>query len=91
VRAAAITYGLTTTAAAICATLLWSYAARGHRLIAEGADRGVVRSLSRSFIPAVPTNAAATLIAIWSPYTALALLAALNLFYVLGSSLLAPD
>lgn len=35
VRAAAITYGLTVTAAAICVTFCWSYAASGRRLIAE--------------------------------------------------------
>src|SRR5262245_36947566 len=87
VRAAALTYGLTNTAAAISFTLLWFYAARRHRLIAASADERVVSGLSRSYIPAIPINAAATLVAIWSPYTALALFAALNLFYLVGSSL----
>lgn len=88
VRAATITYGLTVTAAAICATVLWFYAARGRRLIAETADHRTVDALSRSLIPAVPINAAVTLVALWSAYTALALFAALALFYALGSSLL---
>ena len=32
-----------------------------------------------------------TLVALWSPHTAIALLAALALFYVLGSSLFGRD
>lgn len=88
VRAATITYGLTVTAAAICATVLWFYAARGRRLIAEKADQRTVDALSRSLLPAVPINAAVTLVALWNAYTALALFAALALFYALGSSLL---
>ena len=38
-------------------------------------------------LPAVPINAAVTLVALWSADTALALFAALALFYALGSSL----
>jgi uncharacterized membrane protein len=91
VRAAAITYGLTTTAAAICFAFCWFYAASGRRLIAETVDQSVVSHLSRSVIPGVPVNAAATLVALWSPYTALVLFAALALFYVLGSSLFGRD
>ena len=87
VRAAAIAYGLTMTAAAICFSFCWFYAAIGRRLIAGAADQRVVSGLSRSVIPGVPINAGATLVALWSPYTALVLFAALALFYVLGSSL----
>ena len=47
--------------------------------------------MSRALIPAVPINAAATLVALWSPYTALALFASLALFYVLGGSLFEND
>ncbi len=86
-QAAALTYGLTVTAAAICAVSLWFYAARRRRLIAEEADQRTVDALSRALLPAVPINAAATLVAIWSPYTSLALFAAISFFYVLGSSL----
>jgi uncharacterized membrane protein len=91
VRAASITYGLTMTAAAICATSFWFYAASGRRLIAETADQRVISAMSRALIPAVPINAAATLVALWSPYTALALFASLALFYVLGGSLFGND
>jgi uncharacterized membrane protein len=91
VRAAAITYGLTMTAAAICATSFWFYAASGRRLIAEAADQRMVGALSRAVIPGVPINVTATLVAVWSPYTALALFASLALFYVLGGSLLGTD
>jgi uncharacterized membrane protein len=91
VRAAAITYGLTMTAAAICATSFWFYAASGRRLIAETADQRAISSLSRAVIPGVPINVAATLVALWSPYTALALFASLALFYVLGGTLFGND
>jgi uncharacterized membrane protein len=91
VRAAAVTYGLTMTTAAICFALSWFYAARGRRLIAQTADQGVVSAISRSVIPGVPINAAATLVAVWSPYTGLVLFAALALFYVVGSSLFGRD
>ena len=91
VGAAAFTYGLTMTAAAICATFIWFYAARGRRLIAETTAQEKVDALSRALIPAVPINAAATLVAVWSPYVALALFGALQVFYVLGSSLFGRD
>ncbi len=79
------------TAAAICFTFIWFHAARRRRLIAERTDQGKVDALSRSLIPGVPVNAAVTLVALWSPYTALVLFAALNLFYVFGSSLFERD
>lgn len=87
VRAAALTYGLTMTVAAMAASFFWFYAARKRRLIAETADQRTVDALSRSLMPGVPINAAATLVAVWSPYTALVLFAALSFFYVFGSSL----
>ena len=91
VRAAAITYGLTMTAAAICFGFGWFYATSGRRLIAGAAYQRVVSRLSRSVIPGVPINAAATLVALWNPYAALLLFAALALFYVVGSSLFGRD
>ena len=87
VRAAALTYGLTMTVAAVAASFFWFYAARERRLIAKTADHRTVDALSRSLMPGVPINAAATLVAVWSPYTALVLFAALSFFYVFGSSL----
>lgn len=91
VRAATITYGLTVTAAAICFTFCWFHSARRRRLIAESADQRTVDALSRSLIPGVPVNAAVTLVALWSPYTALVLFFSLSLFYVFGSSLFGRD
>jgi uncharacterized membrane protein len=91
VRAAAITYGLTMTAAGICFVLLWFYAATERRLIAETVDQSVVTGFSRSTLPGLLINAAATAVALWSPYTALALFAGTALFYVVGSSLFERD
>jgi uncharacterized membrane protein len=91
VRAAAVTYGLTMTAASICFVFFWFYAATGRRLIAETVDQSVVTGFSRSAVPGLLINAAATVIALWSPYTALALFAGTALFYVVGSSLFGRD
>jgi TMEM175 potassium channel family protein len=51
VRAAAITYGLTMTAASICFVFFWFYAATGRRLVAETVDQSVVTGLPRSTVP----------------------------------------
>jgi uncharacterized membrane protein len=91
VRTAAITYGVTMTAAAVCFALVWFYAATGRRLIAETADQNVVTSFSRSTFPGLLINAAATVVAFWSPYAALALFAGTALFFVVGSSLFGQD
>jgi uncharacterized membrane protein len=90
-RAAAMAYGLTMTAAAIFFASCWFYAATRRRLIGATVDQGRVDGMTRSVIPAVPINAAATLVVLWSPYVGLALFAALELFYVVGSSLFLHD
>jgi hypothetical protein len=41
-----------------------------------------------AFLPGVPIYAISTLVALWSPHTAVALFAAVALFYVLESSVL---
>jgi uncharacterized membrane protein len=91
VRTAAITYGLTMTAASICFVSFWFYAASGRRLIAKTVDQSVVTAFSRSTLPGLLIDAAATVVALWSPYTALALFAGTALFYVVGSSLFGRD
>jgi uncharacterized membrane protein len=91
VRTAAITYGLTMTAASICFVSFWFYAATGRRLIAKTVDQSVVTAFSRSTLPGLLVNAAAAVVALWSPYTALALFAVTALFYVVGSSLFGRD
>jgi uncharacterized membrane protein len=90
-RAAAIAYGLTMTAAAIFFASCWFYAATRRRLIGENVDQGTVDGMTRSVIPGVPINAGATLVVLWSPYVGVALIAALALFYVVGSSLFLRD
>jgi uncharacterized membrane protein len=91
VRAAAITYGLTMTAAAACFAFCWFYATKGRRLVPEPVPQRAITGISRSVLPGVPINAAATLLAFWKPYLGLALFAALALFYVVGSSLFARE
>ena len=86
-RAAALAYGITLTTTAILFSVLWFYAVVGRRLVAEDADQRVISGISRSYIPGIPTYAAATLIALWSPVAAVTMFAAIALFYVLESSL----
>jgi uncharacterized membrane protein len=88
-RAAALTYGGTMIATAICFQIFWFYAALGRRLIAPTADQRVVTGISRAFLPGVPIYALSTLVALWSAHTAVALFAAIALFYVLESSIFA--
>jgi uncharacterized membrane protein len=85
-RAAALAYGLTLTATAICFFAFWFYASIGRRLIAAGADDRMVRGISRSYLPGAPIYAAATLVALASPTASVILFAAIALFYVLESS-----
>jgi uncharacterized membrane protein len=86
-RAAAVTYGLTLLATAICFNAFWFYAAGRRRLIRADADQRVVSGISRSYIPGAPSYLAATLIALWSPTAAVVLFATIAFFYVLESSL----
>ena len=88
-RAAAVLYGLTLTATAICFGALWFYAAARRRLIHDQADQRAVSGISRSYLPGAPIYGLATLVAIWSPTAAVILFAAIALFYVLESSIFA--
>ena len=83
-RAAVLTHGPTQVAATIFMTFLWFHGANGRRLIADTADQRVISRHSRDVIAGTPMVGAATLIALWSPYTTLALIATLALFYVSG-------
>jgi uncharacterized membrane protein len=86
-RAAALAYGLTMTATAICFAIFWFYAAIGRRLIRETADQRVISGISRSFLPGSFMYGGSTLVALWSPHTAIALFATIAAFYVLESAL----
>ena len=86
-HAGAFAYGLTFTLMAISFGALWFYAALGRRLIAEDADARIVSGISRSFLPGSFSYGLATLSSLLSAYLAVALYAAIALFYVLESSL----
>jgi uncharacterized membrane protein len=90
-RAAALTYGATGTATAVCFGAFWFYAARGRRLIAANADQKTVSGLSRSYLPGAPLYASATLVALWSPVASVSLYAAIVVFYLLESSLFGSE
>ena len=86
-RAAVVTYGLTSTFAAIFAACFWFYAAHDRRLISESINQRTIDRISRSVIAGAPINAAATLVALWNPHIAIVLLLAFTLSYVIGTSL----
>ena len=90
-KAAAFAYGLTFTLMALCYGALWFYAARNRRLIADDADQRTVSGISRSFGPGSLIYLGATLSALISAWLAVALFAAIALFYVLESSLFGRD
>ena len=85
-RAAAVSYGVTLTATAVCFGSFWFYAARGGRLIAENADPEIISGISRSYLPGAPIYGAATLVSIWAPKVGVALFAAIAVFYLAESS-----
>ena len=86
-RAAAVTYGVTMTLMAMLWAAVWFYAAIGRRLIDPKADQRVVSGISRSYVPGTAMYGLATVVAVWSPDTALVLYGAIAVFYVLESSI----
>ena len=90
-RAAALAYGLTMTATAVCFACFWFYAAVGRRLIAPDADQRIVTGISRSYLPGAPIYGTSTLVALWSATASVILFAAISAFYVLESSLFARE
>jgi TMEM175 potassium channel family protein len=66
-RAAALTYGITLTATAVCFAGFWFYAATGRRLIAHDVDQRTISGISRSYLPGAPIYGTSTLVALWSP------------------------
>jgi uncharacterized membrane protein len=85
--AAAVLYGITMTAMAICFNVLWQYAARGYRLLAPDADRREVAGITRSFWPGALVYGTATAVAFASATASVVLYALIALFYVLSSTL----
>jgi len=85
--AAAVMYGLSLTATAICFNALWQYAARGFRLLAADADRREVAGITRSYWPGAFLYAGATAVALASATASVVLFLLLALFYVLSSTL----
>ena len=83
-KAAALLYGITMTATAICFFAVWMYGSR--RLLRDDADPREVSGITRSYAPGAPTYATATLIALVSPIASLIIYGAIALFYAVSSS-----
>lgn len=89
VRVAALTYGVTLTLTAVCFSAFWFYAARNNRLIGKDADPRLIKGISRSYLPGAPIYGTATLVALWDAKVAVALFAAIAVFYLVESSFFA--
>jgi uncharacterized membrane protein len=91
-NAAALAYGVTLTATALCFNLMWRYAiGGGGRLLRADADRREVDGITRSYRPGVPMYAGATVVGFFQAEVGAALFAAIALFYVLSSSVFGRD
>ncbi len=86
-QSAAIAYGITGTLVAVSFNVLWRYAASGRRLIKASASPRTVDGITRSYLPGPFLYAAATTLALVSPYVSAGLYAAIALFYVIESSI----
>jgi uncharacterized membrane protein len=86
-QAAALAYGFTGVSTALMFNATWFYAALGKRLLRADADPGVLRGLTRSYIPGPWIYLAATLVAFASPVASIILFGVIALFYVVESSI----
>ena len=90
-EAAALAYGITFTIIAVLYYVLWHYAADKNRLLRADADPRVVSGITRSYRPGTLLYGGATLVALVSPYTSVALYGAIAVFYMLESTLFAKE
>jgi len=86
-QAAALAYGFAAVATAVMFDVTWFYAALGKRLLRHDADAGVVKGITRTYIPGPWIYLTATLIAFASPVASIILFGAIAVFYVLESSI----
>ena len=86
-EAAALTYGFTMVATAVMFNLTWFYASVGRRLLRPDADSGVVRGITRAYLPGPWIYLAATLVAFASPTASVLAFLAIAAAYVLESSI----
>jgi uncharacterized membrane protein len=85
-EAAAVLYGITLTTTAVFFFAVWIYASHRGRLLHPEADPKEVSGITRSYLPGVPTYAAATLVAFVSPEASAALFGLIAAFYMLSST-----
>jgi TMEM175 potassium channel family protein len=84
---AALAYGATMTVMALCYNTLWLYASRGGRLLRSDYNPRTVSGITRSYLPGTPLYLTATLVALVSPLTSVAIFGGIALFYVIESSI----
>ena len=92
-RAAALVYTGTMTMMGTAAGAIWVYASRDRRLLGVDLSDEEIRSRTRSFTVGAPVYAVAALVALFSAPGALAINAALAIYYALpaGGAMRAPE
>jgi uncharacterized membrane protein len=84
---AALSYGITFVIMAVLFRLLWHWMSSDRRLIKDEVPQEVVDDITRTFKPGLPIYSGATLVALASPLTSVALYLAIALFYALPPAL----
>jgi uncharacterized membrane protein len=84
-RTAVIFYGLTITTISLTFNTVWLWAAYRRRLIEPTMPQVLVRARTRSMWLGTPPYAVATVVAIWSPLSALVLYGIIDLVYMVPS------
>jgi uncharacterized membrane protein len=88
-RAAAVLYGITGTATAVCFLAVWLYGSR--KLLRPGSDMREVNGITRSYLPGTPLYAGTTLLAFASSTASLIMFGAIAIFYAISSSFFGRD
>jgi uncharacterized membrane protein len=86
-ESAALAYGFTMTATAVCFNAVWFYASRGRRLLRAEADPRIAAGITRTYLPGPWIYLIATLVAFASPPASAILYLVLAALYVFESSL----
>jgi uncharacterized membrane protein len=84
-RTAVIFYGLTIMTISLTFYTLWLWAAHRRRLVEPTMPQVLVRARTRSMWLGIPLYAVATMVAIWSPLSALVLYGIIDLLYMVPS------
>jgi len=85
-ESAALAYGFTMTATAVCFNAVWLYASVGARLLRDDANPGMVAGITRTYLPGPLIYLGSALVAFGSATASVLLYLAITALYVVESS-----